>query len=850
MGFLDRLGLSPLPDNKPWSSSQKRKRGNMSGIPAQTKQPKYAYAPEAYMNSGYGGAGSVVVTEDEDDAGIGGSGYTPTEMTGRKKKNVKKPVVVHPPNQDLFVKAVQSNILLKKAEEKWVKGGPGKRLGTLEDIKKQRMLNDRIIEAVAKNGMVPSPEAREPAKKPKTPKTAETTKKPKTMYVVVPSGNDEESLSSNEEEEVEVEPQPVGFEKLIEKHKPSLDALQNFPPTAPPPAGGKTQPAVGKTQPAGAKTQPAGAKTHPTGARTHPTGGKTQPAVGKTRPAVGKTQPTAGKTQPEITNPSWDLHPNTRARVLGDKKLILAEIGEPEYACRDVEIRDAIWQIMDRMERFAKQHFDEEVDNAWTRDERDGIVSEYWYMRMGFDTVKLIHCVASGGPLGVYGWHDIFLNEKKRRALVCAIIGKIITEQVFQHPFFGGSKENLKRIADSETKLRDDDGFVRHRFNALYIRSVLQPTQKSKLTLPPKFTSHVNAVLSALWVHLSHLYSLVNAERLSPTEVLVPLHTIITQAALVSLHMRLDPHTVYHHAPMFKEDNFDGDRMECFNIAELDIENPHKELAKCPPEEQVRRARLSAAERKRSKGDSLVTAITILDGVTAYRLGGWEAPHSRPSNVVYERDSYKNKGVRTRVLTHGWVYCRWGRARSVQKPAADAEVNEEEGRKLHGDSWREGGWLGFTDVRGVMDWLEEEREDNRLEKRERREWAARLQEEKEDMLMSGGVGGEASGQGKGKGQSTPGKGTSVAAVRGGEAVEQPRSGVESLSPEVEQIGSSEAETGSSLTPELETGSPQVDQWKLAVKKVDKGKGRADMASGPQSPVVDSWNLDLDPGYSD
>ncbi|KAI0580652.1 Herpes-BLLF1 domain-containing protein [Pyrenophora tritici-repentis] len=657
MGFLDRLGLSPLPDNKPWSSSQKRKRGNMSGIPAQTKQPKYAYAPEAYMNSGYGGAGSVVVTEDEDDAGIGGSGYTPTEMTGRKKKNVKKPVVVHPPNQDLFVKAVQSNILLKKAEEKWVKGGPGKRLGTLEDIKKQRMLNDRIIEAVAKNGMVPSPEAREPAKKPKTPKTAETTKKPKTMYVVVPSGNDEESLSSNEEEEVEVEPQPVGFEKLIEKHKPSLDALQNFPPTAPPPAGGKTQPAVGKTQPAGAKTQPAGAKTHPTGARTHPTGGKTQPAVGKTRPAVGKTQPTAGKTQPEITNPSWDLHPNTRARVLGDKKLILAEIGEPEYACRDVEIRDAIWQVMDRMERFAKQHFDEEVDNAWTRDERDGIVSEYWYMRMGFDTVKLIHCVASGGPLGVYGWHDIFLNEKKRRALVCAIIGKIITEQVFQHPFFGGSKENLKRIADSETKLRDDDGFVRHRFNALYIRSVLQPTQKSKLTLPPKFTSHVNAVLSALWVHLSHLYSLVNAERLSPTEVLVPLHTIITQAALVSLHMRLDPHTVYHHAPMFKEDNFDGDRMECFNIAELDIENPHKELAKCPPEEQVRRARLSAAERKRSKGDSLVTAITILDGVTAYRLGGWEAPHSRPSNVVYERDSYKNKGVRTRVLTHGWVYC-------------------------------------------------------------------------------------------------------------------------------------------------------------------------------------------------
>ena len=111
---------------------------------------------------------------------------------------------------------------------------------------------------------------------------------------------------------------------------------------------------------------------------------------------------------------------------------------------------------------------------------------------------------------------------------------------------------------------------------------------------------------------------------------------------------------------------------------------------------------MSETERARSKGDQLLTLITIMDGITAYRLGGWEAPSSRLDHVVYEKPKYKDMGVRTRTITHGWVYCRWGRPRSAQ---ATADLGEETGKKIHGNVWSKGGFANFTDVDGVPDWV-------------------------------------------------------------------------------------------------------------------------------------------------
>ncbi|CAE7220718.1 hypothetical protein PTTW11_11358 [Pyrenophora teres f. teres] len=256
--------------------------------------------------------------------------------------------------------------------------------------------------------------------------------------------------------------------------------------------------------------------------------------------------------------------------------------------------------------------------------------------------------------------------------------------------------------------------------------------------------------------------------------------------------MRLDPHTVYHHEPLFKEDHFDGTRMECFNRADLTVQNPRNELAKCPPAEQARRARLSEAEKKRSKNDGLVTNMTILDGVTAYRLGGWEAPHSRLDNVVFEREGYKRQGVRMRVITHGWVFCRWGRAKSVQRVGGVA-IDEEQERRLHGDSWREGGWMGFTDLEGVRDWLGEEREAERRERERRR---VELRGWEEEVLQAS----------EGEEGPSPLRSQSVSVRRGGLPVEN-------------------------------TGALVV-KGRSEVKKVDKGKGRAEVERGVQDIVIE------------
>jgi hypothetical protein len=140
--------------------------------------------------------------------------------------------------------------------------------------------------------------------------------------------------------------------------------------------------------------------------------------------------------------------------------------------------------------------------------------------------------------------------------------------------------------------------------------------------------------------------------------------------------MRLDPHTAYHHECVFKEDNFTSQRMEAFNYYQMKIRNPAAEEKDMPQimtdlkvddedqaerliaTENKRRGKLSEEERKRARSDHALTQICILDGLTAYRVGGWESPTSTPSKPVYEKQEYKNVGVRARILTHVSRYCR------------------------------------------------------------------------------------------------------------------------------------------------------------------------------------------------
>jgi hypothetical protein len=72
-------------------------------------------------------------------------------------------------------------------------------------------------------------------------------------------------------------------------------------------------------------------------------------------------------------------------------------------------------------------------------------------------------------------------------------------------------------------------------------------------------------------------------------------------------------------------------------------------------------------------------------------------------------------GIEARILRRGWVYCRWGRARSM---GGSANLDEDAGR-IHGDAGREDGFVNSADVDGVVDWLEMEREERGKEANER-----------------------------------------------------------------------------------------------------------------------------------
>jgi hypothetical protein len=161
------------------------------------------------------------------------------------------------------------------------------------------------------------------------------------------------------------------------------------------------------------------------------------------------------------------------------------------------------------------------------------------------------------------------------------------------------------------------------------------------------------------------------------------LYKIVAQAGILSLIMRADPHTVYYFAPVFKEDDFKRKYMECFNEREMVANNP---------KERTHFDRTwTIAEKKRSLGDLPLNQITIMKGITTYRRGGWETGRSTPQKPEYAPGTH-DKGIRTRILTHGWVYCRWGRPQKFEKgkPVDD--------KKVHGIQWEDPGFMKFSEV--------------------------------------------------------------------------------------------------------------------------------------------------------
>jgi hypothetical protein len=187
------------------------------------------------------------------------------------------------------------------------------------------------------------------------------------------------------------------------------------------------------------------------------------------------TTPVPAPTTPDVDEyedeTPWDHEPNSQARkvlasVNGDvrkaRRFIQMDfqrnglIPEPEYALREAEIRDGLWQVMDKMEQFTKKYFDFTGFNDVPKNRT--ILHERFLKHLQPETIRVIGFVASGGPGGDDGWRELFFNRQKRRALICAIIGNVVTEQVYQHAFFGGQDREMRQLEEIQIEHHNDDG--------------------------------------------------------------------------------------------------------------------------------------------------------------------------------------------------------------------------------------------------------------------------------------------------------------------------------------------------------------------------------------------------------
>jgi len=229
-------------------------------------------------------------------------------------------------------------------------------------------------------------------------------------------------------------------------------------------------------------------------------------------------------------------------------------------------------------------------------------------------------------------------------------------------------------------------GFDRNTAYAEYINEQLQATQgvNPHIILPPGFHRHITVVAAAIYEHLAPIISLGQETEYPTEDIGQGIYDIVATAGILSLQMRADPHTVYYFVPTFKEDTYTSKTMECFNHRNMVDTNPRNKTTW--PQGTTE------AEKARARNDDGLTQIVLMDGITAYRQGGWETPDSTPFTPKYAEPKGKETGVRCRVITNSWVYCRWGRARKFKdgKPADD--------KTAHGATWKDPGFVEFRDV--------------------------------------------------------------------------------------------------------------------------------------------------------
>lgn len=307
------------------------------------------------------------------------------------------------------------------------------------------------------------------------------------------------------------------------------------------------------------------------------------------------------------------------------------------------------------MEEVAGFFLQKDLPAAWARNKTKTLTRIY--KEPDVSTQRVLEWVAGRRWAEDAAWHELFDNKDKRQAVVLGVLGNVLVEQVLKHPFFGGDSHIIHAIYNSTEELREEDAFSRKHASATLLREPLF-LDGPDLEPPEDFPKHVDAVVTALDIHLRPLLNLVGTRPVMQSLFITHLTRLVGTAGLLSLQMAADPHAVYYFVPVSRDDVFSHEEHDALNDQEMERTHPRGPKTVFADEK----------EREKRVGEEAVVEVGIMDGLTVYRRGGWEDMESwvkwdgdRFVGRRYARKEYGEMGYRARVLVRGLVFCKWGR---------------------------------------------------------------------------------------------------------------------------------------------------------------------------------------------
>lgn len=368
---------------------------------------------------------------------------------------------------------------------------------------------------------------------------------------------------------------------------------------------------------------------------------------------------------------------------------------------KDTILCQGIFSLIEDIQVFAKMFVRENIIMA-PAEFMDGLLK-----KENEQLIRYIGCLAIGGKEGKKAWEELLTSPDKREALLFGIIGRALKEHVFSDLWFGGSPEEWRDLSEKERASQDSGDGEFFSLSLLMLEAVLTIASgfsrtQERATLIQKFARKADpreleyaCTLMKLQLEklLAPFYD--GKSKKLPASLQGELFELVRGAARFSRLMRLVPDVVYHWASVFKDEEFEPHRMECFNLVDMIQNSPYEKKVVGGMERAVPR---EGADPNKTEA---IVKIVCFPGLIAYRKAGGSLaqqeldkekarPDYAPPDVKAARkklarggdDAFDGtEGFRSKTICKSVVYLVWSKQRLLTREA---------GTSAHIDAVRDG----------------------------------------------------------------------------------------------------------------------------------------------------------------